>query len=44
MKRIVLGCAFVLLAASTGLRAQAPLPVIEDVEWASFRKEIGFTS
>jgi hypothetical protein len=37
MKRFFLGCAVVLAVAGAS-RAQAPLPIAEDVEWKAFRE------
>jgi hypothetical protein len=36
MTRFVLS--FILLAVPSALRAQTPLPVVEDVEWKAFRE------
>jgi hypothetical protein len=38
MSRFLLGCTLVLLAVPTALRAQTPLPIVEDVEWKAFRE------
>jgi hypothetical protein len=37
MKRFVFACTLFLLLTPNALRSQAPLPVVEGVEWASFR-------
>jgi hypothetical protein len=38
MNRFILGCTLVLLVVPTNLRAQTPLPIVEDVEWKAFRE------
>jgi hypothetical protein len=37
MCRFILGCTLVVIIAPNALRAQAPLPIVADVEWESFR-------